>query len=245
MTGKGMTLTQRDRAVLLEANRFGVMTREQLTRLGLFASKTRANERLKKLVDAGLLVSRRQAGEGLGVRLVYLPGPRLPGSTEVRRRWTQASAFFLAHQLGLVDVRVAFERATTVSRWLADSDLAGLTLGMIPDGYLEYAAGGLTYAAFVEYDRGTETLGRVERKVRAYADLAFSGRFERLFGRRFFRLLLITDSPTRLAHLSDSAARVTDRVVRLSTLSEVSHHGPLASIWRRPGATVSEFLTSH
>ena len=130
-----------------------------------------------------------------------------------------------------------------LSRWLTEKDLAGLSLGLVPDAYLEYDVGTLTYCAFVEYDRGTETLGRIERKVRAYLDLAHSGRFERTFKRRFFRVLVVTDSAGRLTTLLQTAARLTDRIMRLTTLPELSHHGALASIWRRPGARVSESLT--
>ena len=99
------------------------------------------------------------------------------------------------------------------------------------------------YCAFVEYDRGTETLGRIERKVRAYLDLAQSGRFDRTFKRRFFRVFMVTDSDGRLSTLSQTTARITDRILRLTTLQELSHHGPLMSIWRRPGANASESLT--
>jgi hypothetical protein len=118
-----------------------------------------------------------------------------------------------------------------------------LSLGLVPDAYLEYEVDTLTYCAFVEYDRGTETLGRIERKVRAYVDLAHSGRFERAFKRRFFRVLVVTDSAGRLVTLSQTARRITDRIMRLTTLPELSHHGPLASIWRRPGASPSASLT--
>ena len=43
-------------------------------RLELFASKTRANERLKRLVDEGHLVARRQPIPIGGPRIVYMPG---------------------------------------------------------------------------------------------------------------------------------------------------------------------------
>ena len=123
-------------------------------------------------------------------------------------------------------------------------DLAALNLGLVPDAYVEYEVASLTYCAFVEYDRGTETLARVERKVQAYAELARSGRFERTFARRFFRVCLLTDSSGRLATLSQAVRRVTDRIVRLTILSQLTAHGPLGAIWRRPGTDGLESLTS-
>jgi len=245
MTGKTLALTDRDRQVLVEVVRLGALTREQVMRLGLFTSKTRANERLKRLTDAGLLAIRQQAVSQRGVRLVYLPGRELANSRDARRRLTEASELFLAHQLGLIDVRIAFERHVQVSRWWSEAELAALSLGVIPDGLVEYTVGGLAYAAFVEYDRGTETVGRFTRKVRTYADLAFSGRFERTFARKYFRVLALTDSLRRLSNLSAAVAQVTDRIVRFSLLSELCAHGPTASIWRRPGANDTETLTAN
>jgi hypothetical protein len=243
MTGRSLAFTERDRAIVREVTRFGVMSRDQLMRLKFFSSKTRANDRLKRLVDQGYLASRRQPLPVGGPRCVYLPGRLLADGREVRKRFGDVSDLFLSHQLGLVDIRLVFEQHSTLVRWLPEKDLAGLPLGLVPDAYLEYEVGGLTYCAFVEYDRGTETLGRIERKVRAYLDLAHSGRFERTFTRRFFRVFVVTDSVGRLATLAQSIARITDRIIRLTTLQELSHHGPLTSIWRRPGASAAESLT--
>jgi hypothetical protein len=243
MTGRSLAFTERDRAVVREVTRFGVMSRDQLMRLKFFSSKTRANDRLKRLVDGGYLAARRQPLPVGGPRCVYLPGRLLADGRDIRRRFADVSDLFITHQLGLVDIRLAFERHSTLVRWLPEKDLTGLSLGLVPDAYLEYEVGGLTYCAFVEYDRGTETLGRIERKVRAYLDLAQSGRFERTFKRRFFRLCVVTDSAGRLATISETTTRITDRLMRLTTLPELSHHGPLMSIWRRPGASASESLT--
>ena len=63
------------------------------------------------------------------------------------------------------------------------------------------------------------------------------------FRRKYFRVLVVTDSVGRLTTLSQTVARLTDRILRLTTVSELSHHGALASIWRRPGAHAFESLT--
>jgi hypothetical protein len=242
MTGKGLALTDRDKALARELDRFGVMTRRQMMALQFFRSPSRAKERLKRLVDAGYLASRRHPLPIGGPELVYAVGPLVEASRGPRKRLAESSDLFLAHELGLVDVHIAFERTTTIARWLRARDLAELSMGVIPDAYLEFEHDSLTYCAFVEYDRGTETLARVERKVRAYVALARSGRFEQLFGRRFFRVLVITDTTGRLTTLSTAAARLTDKVLRFTTLPTLIDQGPLQSIWRRPGATRSESL---
>src|SRR5947207_3260760 len=108
MTGKSLAFTERDRAVVSEVSRFGVMSRDQLMRLKFFSSKTRANDRLKRLVDEGYLAARPQPLPIGGPRFVYLPGHLLSDGREVRKRFADVSDFFLTHQLGLVDIRVAF-----------------------------------------------------------------------------------------------------------------------------------------
>jgi hypothetical protein len=154
------------------------------------------------------------------------------------------SELFVAHQLGLVDIQLAFEAHVRLTRTLSEHDLHPMNLGVVPDAYVEYAHQEAEFSAFVEYDRGTETLGTIERKARGYLDLALSGRFSRQFQRRFFRTLLVTDTVGRLSTLSSAVARVTDRVMRLTTLGELVALGPQSAIWRRPGSHVSESLTT-
>jgi len=242
MAGSGFVLTDRDRQLATEVLRFGALTREQAMRLGYFTSATRAKARLKILTDQGVLTTRPHAVSQRGVRHVYLPGRELLGGS-ARARMRHTSPLFLAHQLGLVDIRIAFERHTSLERWWTEKELVAASLGFIPDGYIEYRIGAQAFSAFVEYDRGTETLTRIQHKVRAYAQLAFTGTFEQRFGRKYFRLLLVTDTPGRLATLSKASAAVTDKVVRLTTLHDLTTRGPQQSIWIRPGVPVPESLT--
>ena len=244
MTGSGLGLTSRDRQIIQEVQRFGVLTRDQLIALRLFSSKTRAKERLKRLVDAAYLSARRQPLPAGGPRLVYLLGRQVAGfDSRSQKRFQEVSDLFLAHELGVVDIHIAFERATGISRWLPAKELEAMAFGVIPDGYAEYELRSLTYCAFIEYDRGTETVGRVERKVQTYVELARSSRFQQVFGRTFFRVLVVTDSANRLRTLSTATARHTDKIFRFTTLSDLIRQGPLASIWWRPNAQDSESLT--
>jgi hypothetical protein len=243
MAGKHLALTERDRTVLAEVLRHGVMTRDHFIRLRLFGSKTRTNERLKRLTATGYLTARRQPQLSGGPRFVYFPGRLMKDGTTDSRRLAEASDFFLHHQLGLVDIRVAFEQATSITRWLTDKELGSFSLGFIPDGYVEFDCYGLSYCAFVEYDRGTESLGRIVRKTRTYLEFAFSGRFERTFRHRFFRTLFITDSPNRLSTMTKALGQLTDKVVRLTTLAQLVDQGPLSAIWWVPRQTNPQSLT--
>src|SRR5262245_41005959 len=100
MSGRGLAITERDRAIVREIARFGVMSREQLMRLRFFASKTRAKERLKRLVDAGYLAARRQPLPLGGPRAVYVPGILSADGREARKRFADTSDLFLVHQMG-------------------------------------------------------------------------------------------------------------------------------------------------
>src|SRR4051812_42659312 len=99
---KSLLVTERDRALCAEVVRFGALTREQAMRLGFFHSRTRANERLKKLTDAGYLATRTQAVSQRGVRQVYVPGRHLETAGRSRSRFVHSSELFVDHQLGLV-----------------------------------------------------------------------------------------------------------------------------------------------
>jgi hypothetical protein len=160
-----------------------------------------------------------------------------------RKRWREASDVLLVHQLGLVDVRIAFERATRVQRWLTDRELSTAALEVIPDGLVEFELHNLGYSAFIEYDRGTEPLHRIQRKVRGYLNLAHSGRFARVFNRKFFRVLFVCDQPGRVASIVKTAASVTNQMVWVAGLSDLRQLGPLASIWRRPATDQLQSLT--
>lgn len=244
MTGNRVGITERDRRLCAEVSRYGVIAREQLIRLGLFRSKTRANERLKKLADEGYLLAVRQSLPAGGPRLVYVPGSLLRQG-EQRSRLVDASALFIDHQLGLVDIRLAFERHTSVTRWMSDRDLATTNLGFVPDGYCEYELHGRTYCAFIEYDRGTETLARFERKAGAYKQLAFGGGFTTHFNRKFFRVIVCADGRVRLNNLARAVARQTDRIFWFATMNDLRNVGPLAVIWRRPDSETQVSITTN
>lgn len=243
--GNAIVLTGRDRRVITDVADFGVLTRDHLQRLGHFGSKTRANAVLIRLVRHGYL-SRRGLPSVAGTRrALYLIGPNAvdlldrprEASRSERRRLTVSSDLFLEHQLLVNDVRLAFHRerpSYQCDRWLSDVALRAMHLGLVPDGYVEYTVDARRFAAFVELDRGTETLGRWQTKTRGYVQLATSGQFTTALGRRFFRVLVVTTSAPRLAHIRQVVAGQTDRIFWFTTLERIRTDGPLAKIWLRP-----------
>jgi hypothetical protein len=249
-----MVLTDRDRRVIADVASFQVLSGQQLMRLGHFQSKTRTNSTLARLVRHGYLTRRYQPSVAGTSRALYCPGLKavalLDGATteleRVRRRIAALSDLFLAHQLLVTDVRLAFlasYRDYQFLGWQNDTALRPLQLGLIPDGHVEYLYRARQFGAFLEIDRGTEDLARWMRKVQAYLLLTKSDRYRAVFGRPFYRVLVIGESEVRLQNLRTTTAKLTDRIFWFTTLARLLEEGPLPSIWQRPVDAAFHALT--
>ena len=250
MTGSGMVLTERDRAVLRDTVELAPVSRVQLQRLGYFGSRTRANAVLARLVRFGYLAVRRQPLVGGSRRLLYhlgRNGEELLGVEGNGRRLKQLSDLFLEHHLRTTDVQIAFRVAedpeNVFDRWLTDEQLRSFNLGVVPDGYVEYRYATLPFAAFVEVDLGTETLKRWEKKAADYFRLAHSGAFAAVCRLRYFRVLVVTVSTGRVDSLQKAISRVTPKIFWLTTIGELTDRGAFAPIWRRAQTGASQSLT--
>lgn len=241
--GRGMRLTERDRKVVAAVVDFGVISRAQLVHLGHFGSKTRANAVLARLARFGYLTRRYQPAVAGTQKALYLPGRMAaellgrPSKSveEDRRRIAQWSDLFLTHQLLVNDLRLSFSADPRFRRWLSDAQVRRLALGVIADGYIEYEQEpGQLFAAFVELDRGTETLERFASKVRAYLSLAASGKHREVFGRQYFRVLVVAPNAGRLMNLIRTTAKLTERVFWFAELPGLQVDGPFSKLWLRP-----------
>lgn len=244
--GSAMRLTPRDVDIIGDVAAYTVMTRDQIQRKRRIGSVPRANAVLIRLVRANYL-SRRYQPTVVGTRRpVYFVGPRgaelLNGApldgVRTRAQVAGLSDLFVQHQLALSDVRMVFEQSQpgfSYERWTSDLGLRDAHLGLIPDGYVEFAADGQRFTAFVEVDLGTESLTRWRSKVEEYIRLAHSGLYRKVFNRQFFRTLVVTPSERRVVHLQREIAVRTSEIFWLATTADLIARGPLAAIWRRPG----------
>lgn len=239
--GRAMMLTHRDLRIVTDVSQFRILTRDQLERLGHFQSKTRANAVLLRMVRFGYLSRRYQPAVAGTQRALYFLGSKGVALTEAsnpseRRNIKALSDLFLAHQLLITDVHIGFRREVSVGieRWMTDEDLRASQLGIVPDGHIEYTHGEKRFGAFLELDRGTETLGRFQGKVRAYIHLTTSDGYRKAFSRTFFRVLVVAPSATRIEHLRTITAAITDRIFWFTTIERLTVEGPLANIWLRP-----------
>jgi hypothetical protein len=113
-------LTAHDHRVLADVARFRVLTRPQLTRLGHFRSKTRADAILLRLSRFGYLACRTQpalagAPSGRCTTLDHaahaLLGLPVPHAQQMRH----SSYPFLAHRQAVTDLVIGFATAPRVS----------------------------------------------------------------------------------------------------------------------------------
>ena len=248
--GDGMVLTDRDVAIVRSVASCIALTGEQLRRHHRFGSVGRANATLLRLVRHGYLARRFQPTLAGTRRPVYLAGHRgMQLLGEGRRARKGASDLFLHHLLLVNDVRLAFhdERSPgyRFERWLSEAQLREMRFTPLPDGFVEYSVDGATYSAFIEVDRSTEGLRRFDEKVRSYLDLAFSGNYERLFRKRFFRTLVVTRDASRMDSLRASIGSRTDKIFWLAPAPELLEKGPMLAEWARPRSTRRHSLTEH
>ncbi len=190
-------LSERDLRVITKCTVGKWLTTGQISRLyfsGVSADAVRKS--LRRLADAGYLVNYREhqmaeALHGLGPKgkgLLETKGY----SAEVARTPPRQSE----HLIGLNDIRVAVETSNLrVAYFFASWEVQSLGWlhPLVPDAVLGLRLSG-RQTFFLEYDRGTETLATVTKKLRFYE--------EGLSGIRFRAVLVIAESSSRLETLA-------------------------------------------
>lgn len=248
----GHVLTDRDMAIVAAVADYRLLSRSQIQQLLDFGTITRINFRLQKLFHRGYL--RRHflpTLKGSSQAIYMLDRVGLPVAAErlgkdVKGFWhpkTTLHPFFLDHQLAVNDVRIAFELAARAHddhqlvQWLPGEDcydrfyFGTKWRSLTPDAFLRYRVGNQVLSAFIEVDRGTMPNRRFQEKVERYFAYDVSGRYNERYKGQRFRVLVVANSPARLANLKQTAAQVAQRYCWFSTLPALREQGPLASIW--------------
>jgi hypothetical protein len=185
-------LTDRDRSILRLVHEHRVFTTHQLTEV-FFGSLDRAEHRLKQLTDAHVLARFRlhtHHGEG-SAPYHYVLGPAgarvlaAEQDTDVRRlghRRDRALEIAHSQHLGhLVGVNGFFtalaadarQRGARLAVWWSERRCRDRWGQIVrPDGYGRWREHDTEVDFFLEYDRGTEPLGRLATKLAGYQDLA-------------------------------------------------------------------------
>lgn len=189
---------------------------------------------LRRLAEAGYLVSIRQdrmseAFHGLGRK-----GKELLASRGLEREAVRRLPEQLEHLAGINDLRVAVEgQPERVAYFFAAWELAGIgwPYPVLPD-----AVCGLKLPVrktFVfEYDRGTEPLAELRRKLRMYAGLR---------NIRLVAVVVIVDTPKRTESLTGRLGGFRDQALLVTDVAQICTQGVYGPIFHevRPNAATA------
>ncbi len=206
-----MRITERDRRLLADIALQQAMTREQIVRLGYFASLKRANARLLELRKAKLLRLVHLSPTMETRRHIYAvasgAAPYLDERVASLLRSRSSRPRHLEHSLAALNVRIELARLGA-DRWLAEPQVRHryhLTQGarrqvgdFRPDGLAFFGK----IALFVEVDQGQVSLPRLKQKLKTYREYARCGAFASTYGEMAPRLLIVTTGALRKRHIS-------------------------------------------
>lgn len=252
----GLRLTLRDRKVIGEVARYGAISRCQLMELGFFGSISRANRRLRLLVDGKFLRRTFVATGPQQNSTIYVLGPigaeiaaedcSFDPSEMKRHGLRSPERMYLEHHLGVVSLRLTATRVTTdlrLVRFVAEPDcrheyevvVRGKSIKrlMKPDAFAVFDQGNSLLSVFIEYDRGNTSLPQMA--------LLF-GRYESYWTETAYQSAYETDVPFTIAVVTtagrrriDNLARLTRKVaisVKFTTFAQLESQGFDAVIWR-------------
>lgn len=240
-----IVIQPRDRAFLRELSTMRVIDHAQARVVAGFGSMSRANKRLLKLTRAGLL-RRFFLGSGGGRKALYSLSEKGARCVAVPRRGLRRphdavliADYFVDHQLAVNSLYCVLKfgaipaEGVTFRRWISFAQPITPDIGLIPDGYVEFAFPAGIAAAFLEVDLGGERLAIWREKTRKYLQLAISGAYPRMFGAERFRVLVIAHSPRRMESLRTLVSRQTEKIFRFATLDEARTEF-FTPVWKRP-----------
>jgi hypothetical protein len=244
--GRGMVLQDRDRHLLRELGFLRVIDRDQAKNVAGFGSDSRVNRRLRALTDAGLLTRFFLGTQVSGQKAIYTlseKGALLVGVPRrgLRRRKEEAliADFYAEHQLAVNDLYCGLKYRRTLpegvrfEQWQTFDQPITKGSRLIPDGYFVLCNALLTIAAFVEVDLGHERRTVWREKIRKYSEFATSGEYLRRCGPQHFRILVVTTTQRRVESLRATAASMTTKLFRFTTLAAIRTQGPYGAIWQR------------
>jgi len=244
-------LTHRDRMLLDVLAEHQVLTTPQIAQLA-FPSLDRAQHRLNRLYRLGVLdrfrwhvpagsISWHYTLGTHGAALVAAGrGTDPPRPAELRRRITRLAASpRLAHTVGLNGFFTALaaharaEPGAALAAWWSEGRCAG-HYGQIvrPDGYGAWNEDGRRVEFFLEFDTGTESLGRLVAELSDYTDLAVAGGPAHV-------VLFWLPSPRREANLQrllDQASLPAPVATAAAEFADSLGVGPAGSVWLIPGS---------
>jgi hypothetical protein len=207
-------LDERDHATLLSLLEHKVLTTDQIKSL-FFRSIRRCQHRLRELKDLGLIAAftpRRGFAEGRPPACWFLIKTGLSEIADVRGvrpsdlAWVPDESYRgsrnLAHRLGVNAFFCALVEASRahedhcLATWRPERWIRTTTVEVEPDGFGRYLHPAGACEFYLEYDRGTEAVGALSRKLEGYLRLA-AGWTEEREPAGFPNLLIVVPERTR------------------------------------------------
>lgn len=241
-----IVIQQRDAQLLRELCDMRIMDREQAKAVAGFHSTTRANARLLKLHQAGLLRRFFQGTVAGGKKAFYTlsqKGARQIGMPYRAFRHENdeliVTNFFVAHQSAINDIYCLVKFGDQAlehkfSRWVRFPEPLGRGIPLTPDGYFEVGTPEGVISSFLEVDLGTEGLAVWKKKIANYLQYATSGLFQEQFGQKQFRVLVIANSEHRLEAIRKVVRGITQKIFWFATLTAIRENGFWNAVWTRP-----------
>lgn len=183
-------LDERDHAILLSLLEHKVLTTDQIKSL-LFRSIRRCHHRLRELKDLGVIAAftrRRGFAEGRAPACWFLTKTGLSEIADAKGvrpsdlAWVPDESYQgsrnLAHRLGVNAFFCALAEASRahqehcLAAWRPERWVRTRAAEVKPDGFGRYLHPAGACEFYLEYDRGTETIGALSRKLEGYLRLA-------------------------------------------------------------------------
>lgn len=201
-----MRLTQRDTRLVKDVALSHVLARDHVLRLGYFTSISRANRRLRILVENGYL---RIHPTPFFSQSLYWVGPssrQVVGThIETMLRGRVGSPRFIQHSLAICEVRLALADRGG-EEWRFEGQLwrqfryGTRRLEIRPDGFILLKG----KPTLIEVDLGTVSLAKFKEKITAYSLFAMQRQAATFLHEKGIRILVITTSENRAKNLSGS-----------------------------------------
>ncbi len=221
---------ERDEQIVVAIYEHGVLSTQQIAELFFGGSLSAASKRLRKLYDAQML-QRAFRPKGIGAPEALYLVERTPEAVQrvaeglglneetVRRKWFPMK-MLTDHFLEVTAFRVQIEKAcqrndVLLELWEDERECTEKyqsngqqTKVFAPDAYFRLFRDGKLWAYYLEWDRGTEALGRIRQKAESYAEYWQGGFYTQRYGLKGFRVLWVTTSGERMAMLQETTKDV-------------------------------------
>lgn len=256
---KSICLQRRDLSLIrIMAEEFPLLIREQIAELVPMGSVRRVNFRLKQLCDTGFLSSRRLNSMGAYSKLGYYLGPRAEEvfknpteqrlARDIRSKGKRLSRVTLDHRIMVDWIHIRFlmssrnepnyKLVTWIDQYSSEwKELKDYGVPVQADGYgeyIQYLQFDNLHTFFLEVDRSTERGEIMRDKIERYIKFAESGKYERAFAAKAFRVLFVVESERRMKSLLKYLKKQKTDIFWLTTWTQFKESKLFDSYWYRP-----------